>query len=129
MKSLMDKQTGEATLHWSRNSYFMVTISALALAYSQKPLNDAYQLALYHGFISALGIGFSLIWLAIQYRSSSYILYYKTTVSQMAAEMKLPDPYSKTEVHGIEMRILAYFLPIAFLIFWVALLYIAAISA
>jgi hypothetical protein len=128
MKMFVERQDNEATLHWSRNSYFMVVISILTVAFSQKPVTDPYQLALFHGFVALLGLTLSVVWLLIQYRSSSYVVYYKTNASNLARELGVPDPYSKTEIKGIEMRILAYFLPLAFLVFWSVLLYVAWLS-
>ena len=113
------RQDDEARLHWSRNSYFLVVISILFVAYGQKPVEDLFQLVSFQILIAALGAVLSIIWLLIQHRSSKYVLYYKSESRRYAKATNTPDVYPQ-DLGGIEMRKLAYFLPISFLIVWSA---------
>lgn len=119
LKLFTERQDSEAKLHWSRNSYFLVVMSILILAYGQKPVEDVFQLALLRTLIAILGVVLSIVWLLIQYRSSQYILYYKEQARKYAESTNTPDVYPKS-LRGIETRNLAYMLPIAFLFIWSA---------
>ena len=44
LKLFTERQDAEARLHWSRNSYFLVVMSILFVAYGQKPVEDLFQL-------------------------------------------------------------------------------------
>jgi len=121
LKLITDRQGSEANLHWSRNSYFLVVMSILTLAFGQKPVENLYKLALFQILISLLGLTLSLVWLLIQHRSSQYILYYKTEARRLAKLTNTTDVYPE-QLGGIEMRKLAYVLPVAFLFFWLAFL-------
>jgi hypothetical protein len=125
LKLFTDRQDEEAKLHWSRNSYFLVVMSILFVAYGQKPVENAFQLTLFQVLISVLGATLSSIWLLIQHRSSKYILYYKSEAKKYAALTKTPDVYPDN-LGGIEMRKLAYILPIAFLAIWIAFIILRA---
>jgi len=122
LKLFTDRQDAEAKLHWSRNSYFLVVISILILAFSQKPAENLFALKLFRALVSILGVALSIIWLLIQHRSSKYVLYYKTEARKLARLTNTPDVYPE-KLGGIEMRKLAYFLPIIFLIIWIAFLF------
>jgi len=117
LKLFIDRQDSEATLHWSRNSYFLVVMSILILAFGQKPVENSFQLALFRTLIAILGATLSIIWLLIQYRSSQYILYYKTEVRRLAKLTNTTDVYPK-ELRGFEIRKLTYALPVVFLLVW-----------
>ena len=117
LKLLTGRQDSEAKLHWSRNSYFLVVMSILILAFGQKPVENLFQLALFRALIAVLGAALSLIWLLIQHRSSKYVLYYKTEVRRLAELTNTPDVYPE-KLGGIEIRKLAYALPIVFLVIW-----------
>jgi len=52
-------------------------------------------------------------------RSSKYVLYYKSEARKYASLTDTPDVYP-LDIGGFEMRKIAYFLPIAFLIIWAA---------
>ena len=119
LKLFQKRQDAEATLHWSRNSYFLVVMSILLIAYGQKPVAGS-QLAIFEVLIAILGVMLSVIWVLIQHRSSQYILYYKNEARKYAKLTNTPDVYPEKLGKSIEMRKLAYFLPIAFLVIWVA---------
>ena len=127
LKLFTERQDAEAKLHWSRNSYFLVVISILFLAIGQKPVEDLFTLTLFQALISILGVALSLIWLLIQHRSSKYILYYKTEAQKLAKLTNTPEVYPK-KLGGIEMRKLAYLLPVVFLIIWLAFLVTVIVS-
>jgi hypothetical protein len=120
LKLFTERQDAEAKLHWSRNSYFLVVNSILILAFGQKPVENLFALTLFQALTSILGVCLSVIWLLIQHRSSKYILYYKTEARRLAKLTNTPDVYPEKLGHSIEMRKLAYFLPIAFLIIWIS---------
>jgi len=124
LKLFTERQDAEARLHWSRNSYFLVVMSILILAFGQKPVENTFQLALFRTLIASLGIALSVVWLLIQYRSSQYVLYYKSNARKLAKLTNTPDIYPK-ELGGIEIRKLAYALPIAFFFIWLAFLVIS----
>lgn len=119
LKMLRERQDAEATLHWSRNSYFLVVMSLLLVAYSQKPV-EGIQLAYFQMLISLLGVFLSTIWLLIQHRSSKYTLYYKSEARKCAKSTNDIEVYPEKLGRSIEMRKLAYFLPLSFLVIWVA---------
>lgn len=121
LKLVTERQSSEASLHWNRNSYFLVVMSILTLAFGQKPVENLYQLASFRILISSLGVALSSVWLLIQHRSSQYILYYKTEARRLAELTNTTDVYPE-KLGGIEMRKLAYVLPVAFLVIWLAFL-------
>jgi hypothetical protein len=125
MKMFTDRQDAEARLHWSRNSVFLVVMSILFVAYGQKPIEDSIQLAEFQVLIAVLGTILSVLWLLIQHRSSKYILYYKSQARKYSVLTKTPDVYPE-DLGGVEMRKLAYLLPIAFLIIWLAFIVLRA---
>lgn len=117
LKLITERQDSEAKLHWDRNSYFLVVMSILTLAFGQKPVESLFQLALFRILIAFLGLALSLVWLLIQYRSSQYVLYYKTEARRLAKITNTIDVYPE-QLRGIEIRKLAYILPIVFLFIW-----------
>jgi hypothetical protein len=117
LKVYVDRQDNEATLHWARNSYFLVGLSFLVVAYGLSVGQSSGSQIGFHALLVALGLMLTTVWLLVQYRSSQYILYYKTTASRLAQSDQLPDPYP-TSLPGFEMRKVAYLLPIIFIIFW-----------
>ena len=121
LKIFTNRQDAEAKLHWSRNSYFLVVMSILILAYSQKPVENMYALRWFRIIISLLGSILSIMWWFIQYRSSQYMFYYKNQARKFAKLVNAPDVYPE-ELGGVEMRKLAYVLPTAFWVIWVAFL-------
>jgi len=124
LKLFTERQDAEARLHWNRNSYFLVVMSILILAFGQKPVENLFQLELFRTLIASLGIALSVVWLLIQYRSSQYVLYYKNNARRLAKLTNTPDVYPE-ELGGIEIRKLAYVLPIVFLLIWLAFLAIS----
>jgi len=119
LKLLRARQDAEATLHWSRNSYFLVVNSLLLVAYSQKPV-EGIQLTYFQMLLSLLGAFLNFIWLLIQHRSSKYTLYYKSEARKCAKSTNNIEVYPEKLGRSIEMRKLAYFLPLSFLVIWVA---------
>lgn len=113
-------QQSEATLHWQRNSYFSVVASILILAVSQ------FDTPIFQVIIGFLGIGLSVIWILIQDRSSRYIDYWK-------AESRKFDTQLGTSIYpkslgGVEMRKLAYLLPLVFLAIWAVIIVTSALT-
>jgi hypothetical protein len=127
LKLFTDRQDAEAKLHWSRNSYFLVVMSILILAFGQKPVEDPFQLAIFRILVAVLGVILSFTWLLIQHRSSQYILYYKGEARKLAKITNTPDVYPET-LGGIEIRKLAYVLPIAFLFLWLAFIILVLVN-
>ena len=114
LELIKSRQESEAALNWSRNSYFLVVMSLLTLAYSQKPFTSTFQLTLYQVIIASLALVLSTIWLLIQYRSSQYIKYYKNTAQELCKKTNTPELYP-ARIGGFEMRKLVYWLPIGFM--------------
>jgi len=115
LKVFTDRQQSEAGTHWTRNNIFLICSSILLLAFSQfqqKPMQIA---------VASLGFVINLAWLLVQYRSSKYIQHYKAEAQKI-----MPDIYPK-ELKGIEMRLVAFVFPIAFIAIWIAILIITAI--
>jgi hypothetical protein len=117
MQLFVNRQESEATLNWSRNSYFLVVLSLLTLAYSQNPVQNAIQLVYYKILISFAGMFLAVAWLLIQRRSSSYIDYYKKQANILSEKAHCPLFYpTKGVVKGFEMRHVVYCLPIVFIV-------------
>ncbi len=107
-------QQSEASLHWKRNGFFLLSSSILLVAVSQF---ESFFLMIAFGI---LGIVMNIVWLGIQYRSSEYIKQWKTKVTELEKKLEsTADTYSE-KVKGIEMRKLALVLPFPFLMIWVA---------
>lgn len=117
LKVITAMQQSEASLHWARNNIFLICSSILLLALSQ--FNQRIlQLA-----IAALGFILNLTWLLIQYRSSKYILHWKTESRKLRTQSEdIPDIFPK-RLKGIEMRKVAFILPIAFMVIWVLIFF------
>jgi len=111
-------QQTEASLHWQRNSYFSVVASILILAVSQFH-SPAFQI-----IIGFLGIALSVIWILIQDRSSRYIDYWKKETRKF--DLDLGTSIYPKSLGGIEMRKLAYILPMVFLAIWIAIIVTSA---
>lgn len=114
-KLFADMQQSEARLNWSRNSYFLTCSSILLVALSQ--FKDTFT----QGALALLGILLNGAWVLIQYRSSKYILYWKTKEQEKAKELKETTVYPK-DLRGIEMRKVVFILPVAFILIWSAVL-------
>jgi hypothetical protein len=67
LRLFTDRQDAEAQLHWNRNSYFLVVMSILILAFSQQAISNAYQLSLFRKLVAFLGAILSIIWLLIRH--------------------------------------------------------------
>jgi len=106
----------EAQLHWQRNNYFLVVASILILALSQFRNQIAIQ-----SLVSLLASVLSVAWLLITYRSSKYIEYWKTKMRELEKQTGQVSIYAES-VGGVEMRKVAYVLPIAFLVLWLVIL-------
>lgn len=114
IKRLTEKQHGEATLHWTRNGFFLISSSILLLALSQFK-TEFLMIA-----FGVMGLFLNSVWLLIQWRSSSYIDNYKSQVQKLE-ESSTTKTYSK-EVKGIQMRHLAMILPVPYLIIWASVI-------
>ena len=115
IKRLGEMQHREASLHWNRNGFFLLSSSIMLLALSQFE-----QLSLMIAF-GGVGLMLNIIWLFIQYRSSEYIKNWKNQVKELEKDKDAAKTYSE-DVGGYEMRKLAMFLPIPFLIIWTVVL-------
>jgi hypothetical protein len=73
--------------------------------------------------ISLLGTFLGVIWFLIQHRSSKYILYYKSEARKLAKTTNNIEVYPEKLGRSIEMRKLVYFLPLSFLVIWIAFIY------
>ncbi len=104
----------EAGITWNRNTYFLVVMSLLTLAYTQKPFGIPIQLFIFQLLVVILGILLSIVWLFIQYRSSKYIEYYKDKAQALSKSDNLPEMYPD-DIPGFEIRNLVYWLPIVFI--------------
>ena len=120
-KTLVKIQQSEATLHWQRNNVFLIVSSVFLLAFSQFDDNTTQLI------ISIGALLLNIAWLLIQHRSSSYIKVWKQEAKQLENRTKIPPIYSG-KVKGIQMRHLAYSLPIVFIILWISLIVIISIS-
>ena len=125
LKLFTERQDEEAKLHWSRNSYFLVVMSILMVAFGLRPVENHLQLSLFRILIALGGVALCGVWLLIQHRSSKYVLYYKTEARRLAKSTNTTDVYPQ-ELGGIEIRKLAYALPIVFLLVWLAFIVMVA---
>ena len=110
-KRLTETQHREASLHWTRNGFFLLSSSIMLLALSQ------FEVASITISFGVIGIMLNIIWLLIQYRSSEYIKDWKNQVKELERDKNSIDTYSG-KVGGYEMRKLAMLLPVPFLIIW-----------
>jgi len=114
-------QQSEAKNHWTRNSCFLVFEGFLILALSQ------FNMISFQVLIGAFGIALSIAWLLIQDRSSRYIKHWKHQVQILKSSENILDIYPKN-LGGIEMRKVAYVLPIIFILFWLSVIIIVNIQ-
>ena len=117
LKLYQDIQQSEAKNHWTRNSCFLVFEGFLILALSQ------FKITSFQVLIGIFGIALSVAWLLIQDRSSRYIKHWKQEAQKLRDSENIPDIYPKN-LGGVEMRIVAYVLPIIFILFWLAVIII-----
>lgn len=115
IKRLTETQHREASLHWNRNGFFLLSSSIMLLALSQF---EQQSLMIAFGIV---GLMLNIIWLFIQYRSSEYIKNWKNQVKKLEKGKDAADTYSE-DVGGYEMRKLAMLLPFPFLIIWAVVL-------
>jgi len=127
LKLFTERQDAEARLHWSRNSYFLVVMSILMVAFGQRLVEDQLQLSLFRILIALGGAALCAVWLLIQHRSSKYVIHYKTEARRLAKSTNTTDVYPE-ELGGIEIRKLAYALPIVFLLVWVAFIVMVVVT-
>jgi len=120
LKLYEDIQQSEAKNHWTRNSCFLVFEGFLILALSQ------FNMISFQVLIGIFGVILSVAWLLIQDRSSRYIKHWKQEAQNLRVSEKIPDIYPK-DLGGIEMRKVAYVLPIIFILFWLLVIIIVEI--
>jgi hypothetical protein len=113
---LTGMQKNEAQLHWTRNNYFLVAASILLLTLSQFRGRTFLE-----GLIACVGFVFTIAWLLIQDRSSRYIGYWKKAVQRLEKEDMTSAIYPEG-LGGVQIRYVAYVLPLAFLAMWIAVL-------
>jgi len=113
VKRLSEMQQKEATLHWTRNGFFLLSSSIMLLALSQ--FEGSFLMIAF----GVIGVMLNIIWLFIQYRSSEYIKNWKSQVKSL--ETGDVETYSEN-VGGYEMRKLALLLPFPFIIIWSAVI-------
>jgi len=120
LKILVGIQQSEAGLNCARNNYFLIVASILIVALSQ------FNNSIFMLFISALGLALSAAWLLTQYRSSQYMIYWKSESQKISNDGGLPNIYPE-KLKGLEMRRILYILPLSFLAFWLAIFLISII--
>jgi hypothetical protein len=121
LKVITGIQQSEASIHWTRNNIFLICSSILIIALSQFH-QRFFQLA-----IAGLGFTLNFAWLLIQYRSSKYILHWKTESRRLRAHADdMPDIFPQ-KLKGIEMRKVVFILPIAFMVIW-ALIFVFSLT-
>ena len=122
LKIIASMQQSEANIHWKRNNNFLICSSILLIALSQ------FHQRFYQLTIAGLGFTLNIAWLLIQYRSSKYILHWKTESGKLRAQVDdLPDIFPP-KLKGIEMRKVALILPIAFMVIW-ALIFVFLLTS
>lgn len=122
LKVITSMQQSEADIHWKRNNIFLICSSILLIALSQ------FHQRFYQLTIAGLGLTLNIAWLFIQYRSSKYILHWKTESRKLRDQTAdLPDIYPP-KLKGIEMRKVALILPIAFMVIW-ALIFVFSLTS
>ena len=112
---LINMQQSEARLHWQRNNIFLILSGMLLLALSQFE-NIIIQLV-----ISILGLALNFGWLLIQQRSSSYINVWKNEAKLLEERFNIAKIFSG-KIKGIQMRRIAYILPLIFITLWITLI-------
>ena len=113
IKMYKDGLENETQLHWKRNSYFLVSSSILLVVLGLVK-NESF-----HVVLGGLGIVINVVWLFIQDRSSRYVGYWKKEISNLRKNTDDFDIYPK-DLKGVQMRHLAYVLPIPFILIWLA---------
>jgi hypothetical protein len=113
---LTGMQKNEAQLHWTRNNYFLIAASILLLALSQFSGR-----AFLEGLIASVGFVFAIAWLLIQDRSSRYIGYWKKAAQGLEKNESNSAIYPES-LGGVQMRYVAYVLPLTFLVMWATIL-------
>ncbi len=116
-EKLIKIQQSEAKLHWQRNNVFLVVSSIFLLAISQ------FENLTIQFFISISGLILSIGWLLIQHRSSSYIKKWKNEAKLLEKSGSVPSVFSG-DVRGIQMRHIAYLLPLLFISLWISMIII-----
>jgi hypothetical protein len=106
-----EMQQHEATLHWQRNNYFLVTMSIFLVSMSQ--FKDDTRVTF---IISLAGLVISAVWGLVNDRSSRLMGYWKKEEIKEGGK-----PYSG-KAGGIPMRYLGYSIPIIFILLWLVLL-------
>ncbi len=117
LKLYKDGLDKEASLHWTRNNYFLITSSILLIVlglFSDERLQAV---------LGILGVTLNSVWLIIQHRSSKYIGYWKKMISELQGDDTF-DIYPKG-LTRIEMRKLGYILPLPFILIWTVVLILA----
>ncbi len=114
---LINMQQSEARLHWQRNNVFLIVSSILLLSFSQF---DDIMIQIY---ISSCALILNLGWLLIQWRSSSYIKVWKNEAEKLEQNFNIAPIYSGN-IRGMQMRHIAYLLPIIFIALWSLLFFI-----
>lgn len=112
IKKLTEMQHTEATLHWTRNGFFLLSSSILLVALGQ------FQTPYLMLSFGILGLMMNIVWLFIQYRSSEYIKHWKNKVKDLEGDPKSSADIYSQKVGGYEMRKLAFLLPFPFILIW-----------
>jgi len=120
LQRLHEALRSEAELHWQRNNYFLVVASILLLALSQ------FRYGYLEALVSLLGLALSFAWLLVVHRSDRYILHWKKRIRILEGETE--NRIYPEQLGGIEVRKVAYVLPISFLLLWAAVLFLLALN-
>ena len=81
IKRLSERQHVEATIHWNRNGFFLLSSSIMLLALSQ------FESLLLMISFGVMGIMLNLVWFCVQFRSSEYIKKWKSKVTELEKKM------------------------------------------
>lgn len=108
----------ETQLHWKRNHFFLISSSILLVVLGLLK-DETFQLLL-----GIMGTSVNCIWFGIQDRSSRYIGYWKKKIQGLDAKTSEFSIYPK-KLGGIQMRYLAYSLPIPFIFIWLVVIWIS----
>jgi len=121
LKIFLGMQQTEVVNHWNRNNYFLLVSSILLLTVSQFK-GQTLQIV-----IGVIGLSLNSAWLSIQYSSNRYLKHWHQVMYELGSKVGLPDFYPKTG-RRIPIRIITFFLPVPFLILWLAVIVLATLG-
>lgn len=108
---LVNMQQSEARLHWQRNNVFLIITGIMLLSLSQ------FNVLYFQLLISISGLVLNIGWLLIQQRSSSYLNLWKKEAKKLEKKHNIA-PIFSGKTKGVQMRRIAYLLPLIFIFLW-----------